>query len=97
ACAAAGLSREAAYRLRKRDPLFAEGWAAALESARVKPSDPPPCCPINGIVEVVTYRGRPVGTRRRYSTRLLLAHLGRLDRLVEKRTAGGYDFNARTV
>lgn len=30
ACAAAGISREAAYRLRRRDPAFALAWADAL-------------------------------------------------------------------
>ncbi len=31
ACAAAGMSPEAAYRLRRRDPFFARGWGIALE------------------------------------------------------------------
>ena len=30
ACWHVGKSREAAYRLRRRDPLFARGWAAAM-------------------------------------------------------------------
>jgi hypothetical protein len=38
---------------------------------------------IEGIEEEVWHRGEVVGTRRRYDTRLLLAHLARLDRLVE--------------
>src|SRR5688572_30349166 len=31
---AAGMSREAAYSLRNRDPVFAAGWRAALAKAR---------------------------------------------------------------
>ena len=34
ACAAVGMSRETAYALRRRDALFARGWAAALLLAR---------------------------------------------------------------
>src|SRR6187431_302171 len=38
---------------------------------------------IEGIEEEVRYRGEVVGTRRRYDTRLLLAHMARLDKLAE--------------
>ena len=31
AAAAAGMGRDAAYGLRRRDPVFAEAWAAAIE------------------------------------------------------------------
>jgi len=34
ACARAGLSRQAAYRLRRRDAEFARAWDGALRSAR---------------------------------------------------------------
>lgn len=34
ACACVGMSRQAAYSLKKRDPLFAEGWALALRLGR---------------------------------------------------------------
>jgi hypothetical protein len=33
-CAGVGLSREAAYNLRRRDPTFAQEWHAALQTAR---------------------------------------------------------------
>jgi hypothetical protein len=33
ACAAAGLSRQAAYKLRQRDPAFAQDWQSALRTA----------------------------------------------------------------
>ena len=34
ACAGVGLSRQAAYELRRRDPAFAQAWDGALRSAR---------------------------------------------------------------
>ena len=34
ACADVGLSREGAYKLRRRDPVFAREWQAALLTAR---------------------------------------------------------------
>jgi hypothetical protein len=34
ACAGVGLSRQAAYTLRRRDPAFAQAWDGALGSAR---------------------------------------------------------------
>ena len=34
ACAGVGLSRQAAYTLRRRDPAFAQAWDGALLSAR---------------------------------------------------------------
>ncbi|WEK46869.1 MAG: hypothetical protein P0Y56_00870 [Candidatus Andeanibacterium colombiense] len=83
ACSCAGMSHEAAYRLRRRDVLFARGWNAALGLARQNSADVLSCRAIDGIVEDVWYRGEFVGTRIRHDSRLLLAHLARLDRLVE--------------
>lgn len=34
ACAGVGLSREAAYKLRRRDPVFAQEWQTTLRTAR---------------------------------------------------------------
>lgn len=96
ASATAGKSREAAYRLRRRDALFAQGWDEALGLARQAHSDNSRCCAIDGVLETVFYRGKPVGTRRRFDTRLLLAQLARLDRQVE-RLADPPDFISRTV
>ena len=79
ACAAVGLSHEAAYQLRRRDPLFARAWAAAVELAREASAQVLACRAIDGVEEEVWYRGEVVGTRRRYDSRLLLAHLARLD------------------
>jgi len=36
ACVEVGLSRQAAYKLRRRDPAFAEDWNAALGTAHEK-------------------------------------------------------------
>jgi hypothetical protein len=81
ACKRVGLSREAAYRLRRRDPLFARGWAAALVKAHDACVEVLAERAIDGVEEPVFYRGEQVGMRRKYDSRLLLAHLARLDKL----------------
>ena len=45
---------------------------------------------IDGVEEEIRYHGEVVGTRIRYSDRLLLAHLGRLDKLAETPAAGAF-------
>jgi hypothetical protein len=87
ACARVGLSAEAAYRLRRRDALFGRAWAAALVLARESSVQVLAERAVDGIEETVWHRGEAVGTRRRYDTRLLLAHIGRLDRLVDEEAA----------
>jgi hypothetical protein len=84
ACARVGLSREAAYRLRRRDALFARGWDAALMLARPRGADVLADKATEGIEEEVWYRGEMVGTRRRFDARLLLAHIARLDRMAQE-------------
>ncbi len=84
ACARVGLSAEAAYRLRRRDALFARGWAAALVLARDSSEQVLATRALDGVEQPVFHRGEEVGTRIQYDTRLLLAHLARLDRLVEE-------------
>ncbi len=83
ACARVGLSAEAAYRLRRRDALFARGWDAALVLASETNDQVLTDRAVDGIEEDVWYRGECVGTRRRYDTRLFLAHLARLDQKIE--------------
>jgi hypothetical protein len=83
ACAAVGMSRETAYALRRRDALFARGWAAALLLAREAGAELLADMATEGIVEEVWYRGELMGTRRRFDARLLLAHVARLDKLAE--------------
>jgi hypothetical protein len=87
ACRRVGLSREAAYRLRRRDPLFARGWAAALVKAHDASIEVLADRAIEGIEVPVYYRGELVGTHRKYDTRLLLAHIARLDKLAEDKAA----------
>jgi hypothetical protein len=95
ACKRVGLSREAAYRLRRRNPEFARGWAAALVLAHDAGVEVLGDRAIDGIEEDVWHRGELVGTRRKYDTRLLLAHLARLDKAAEdaaaQRDAGRFD------
>jgi len=79
-CRRVGMSAQAAYRLKRRDPLFARSWDAALVLGRTASEEVLADRAIDGIEEDVWHRGELVGTRRRYDTRLLLAHLGRLDR-----------------
>jgi hypothetical protein len=87
ACSHVGLSAEAAYKLRRRDALFARAWAAALVLAREASAEVLECRAIDRIEEQVWYRGEVVGTRRRYDTRLLLAHMARLDAQAESGSA----------
>lgn len=85
ACAAVGLSHATAYRLRQRDSAFARGWSVALALARDVGIQTLSERAIEGVEEPVYYRGTLVGRRRRYDNRLLLAHLARLDKLVDER------------
>lgn len=83
ACAAVGTSAHTAYKLRRRDPLFARVWAGALAQARVHVDAVIHDRALCGIEEPVLYRGEVVATRRRYDNRLLLALAGRLDKAAE--------------
>ncbi len=65
-------------------PLFARGWNAALVLAQEASEQVLADRAIDGIEEEVWYRGELVGTRTRHDTRLFLAHLARLDRLIEE-------------
>ena len=83
ACGWVGMSREAAYQLRRRDAVFARAWDAALVLARAVGAEVLECRAIHGVEEDVWYRGELVGTRRKYDSRLLLAHMARLDKAAE--------------
>lgn len=83
ACWLIGVSAEIAYRLRRRDPAFARGWAAAMVLARHEAEQVLAEQALEGIAEDVYYRGELIGSRRRFDARLLLAHLGRLDKLAD--------------
>jgi hypothetical protein len=75
------VSRSAAYRMRRECLLFSELWDAALLHARPMVEEVLADRALNGTQETVFYHGEEVATRTRYDSRLLLAHLGRLDRL----------------
>jgi len=88
ACARVGLSREAAYRLRRRDARFARGWAAALVLARDAAIDVFADCAIDGVEHRVYFRGELVDKYRKHDARLLLAHVNRLEKLAAEEEAG---------
>lgn len=80
ACEATGISPQAAYKARRRDARFAAGWDAALLLAREHAEAVLADRALNGVEEIIFYRGEAVGRRRKFDNRLLLALLGRLDR-----------------
>ncbi len=83
-CKAACVSAQTAYRARRQSPAFQRAWDAALLAARTHAEQELADRAINGVEEAVYYHGEEVARRRRYDARLLLAHLGRLDRLAER-------------
>ena len=83
ACAAAGISRSTAYRMRRACGRFEQLWDAALLVARTQVEAVLADRALNGVEETIFYHGEAVATRRRYDARLLLAHLARLDRLTQ--------------
>ena len=87
ACKAAAISPQTAYRARHAQPDFAEQWDDALIQARPHVEAVLADRAINGVEEAVYYHGEEVARRTRYDSRLLLAHLARLDKLAEARAA----------
>ena len=83
-----GVSRSTVYRMRRACPRFADLWDAALLLARPQVEAVLADRAINGVEETVYYQGEAIATRRRYDSRLLLAHLARLDRLAERHGEG---------
>ncbi|WP_298304340.1 hypothetical protein [uncultured Erythrobacter sp.] len=71
--------------MRRECLLFAELWDAALLCAKPQVEEVLADRALNGTQEVVFYHGEEVATRTRYDARLLLAHLGRLDKLTQNR------------
>ena len=80
AAARCGVSRSGAYLARARDAAFAEAWRGALVLGRDCAVEEMAVRAIEGWEEPVFYRGRQVALRRRHDTRLLLAHIARLDK-----------------
>lgn len=95
ACRAAGVSAQTAYRARRACADLAACWDAALLLARDAAEQVLADRAINGVEEAVYYHGEEVAVRRRYDSRLLLAHLARLDRVADKpeaqQAAGEFD------
>ncbi|TXC73728.1 hypothetical protein FSZ31_03065 [Sphingorhabdus soli] len=84
----AGMSREGAYRLRRRCPQFARAWDAAMaHDAPPLPVTRRPVTTIEkalvGDPEEVRYHGKRVGYRYRPDGMVGLALLRRLDRLLD--------------
>jgi len=89
ACLAAGRSRQAAYALRHRDPVFAAAWAAALAMARSQLCDALLARSLEGSVEHYYRDGELVGERRHYESWLALSVLNRLDKRADLDRAEG--------
>ena len=81
ACRRTGITPPTAYRMRRTSKELRMGWDAALVHARYLVEDVLADRALNGVEETVFYHGEEVATRRRFDTRLLLAHLARLDAL----------------
>ncbi|WP_066531970.1 hypothetical protein [Erythrobacter sp. CCH5-A1] len=97
AAAQAGVSRAHLYRMRRASPEFRRMWDAALVLARPQVEEVLADRALNGVAETVYYHGEEVATRTRFDTRLLLAHLGRLDRVEDTQgvRAAVLDFDER--
>ncbi|WP_205689498.1 hypothetical protein [Aurantiacibacter odishensis] len=85
ACRAVQVSPQTAYRARRASYAFRQCWDAALVLARDHAEQVLADRALNGVEEKVFYHGEEVATRTRYSDRLLLAHLARLDKRAEER------------
>ncbi len=85
ACRAVQVSAQTAYRARRASWPFRQCWDAALVLARDHAEQVLADRALNGVEEKVFYHGEEVATRTRYSDRLLLAHLARLDKRAEAR------------
>ena len=77
----ARVSHQTCYRARRNSAAFGRAWDAALVVARGAAEALLADYVMRGVEEEVWYHGELVGHRRRFSDRLLLAHLGRLDRM----------------
>lgn len=83
ACEEARMGISGAYAARRRDPVFAAAWDAALSIARERLADTLLGRAMEGNVEQIYRDGELVGERHVLDNRLGLAILRRLDRLAE--------------
>ena len=93
ACEAARMGISGAYAARRRNPVFAAAWDAALTIARERLADTLLARSMEGNVEQIYKDGELVGERHLLDNRLGLAILRRLDRLAE----GGVSVSARDL
>jgi len=89
ACDAARMSISGAYACRRRNPVFAAAWDAALTIARERLADTLLARSMEGNIEQVWRDGEVVGERHVLDNRLGLAILKRLDKLAEKQPFSG--------
>jgi hypothetical protein len=85
ACDQAGMGISGAYAHRRRSPVFAAAWDAALTIARERLADTLLARSMEGNVEQLYKDGELIGERHLLDNRLGLAILKRLDRLAETR------------
>lgn len=84
ACEYARLTRQSAYALRARDPLFAASWDAACELARQPLADALYEKALDGVTDTIIKDGEVVATRHRFDSRLSIAVLNRLDKRLDR-------------
>ncbi|MCA1653210.1 MAG: hypothetical protein LC656_03220, partial [Sphingomonadales bacterium] len=87
ACDYANLSKQSAYALRARDPVFAAGWNAAAELARESLAEAVFERAIDGTTETIRKDGKVIAERHRFDNRLAMAVLARLDRRCDRSDA----------
>ena len=83
ACEVARMGISGAYACRRRNPVFAAAWDAALAIARERLADTLLARSMEGNIEQIWRDGEVVGERHVLDNRLGLAILRRLDRLAE--------------
>jgi hypothetical protein len=88
ACEAARMGISGAYAARRRNPVFAAAWDAALGIARERLADTLLARSIEGNIEQIYRDGELVGERHFLDNRLGLAILRRLDRLADREFPG---------
>jgi hypothetical protein len=89
ACEAARMGISGAYAARRRSPVFAAAWDAALSIARERLADTLLARSMKGNVEQIYKDGELVGERHFLDNRLGLQILRRLDRLASEFPAAG--------
>ena len=99
ACDAAGMGISGAYAARRRNPIFAAAWDAALGIARERLADTLLARSMEGNVEQLYRDGELIGERHFLDNRLGLQILRRLDRLSDREFpgAGRSPAHARTA